>query len=85
MLKPLIYRDEGGLFTIEDSRGTRKTFFWNVISAHVLKNNNVNINTVLCGLAATFLKLGTDLHRIFVFPIIYFKYSLCTVKLDSEK
>ena len=84
-LKPLIDREEGGLFMIDAPGGTGKTFLCNVISAHVRKNNNVNINTALSGVAATFLKLGTNSHRRFRFPIPCFEDSSCTIKLDSEK
>ena len=70
---------------IDAPGGTGKTFLCNVISACVRKNNNVNINTALSGVAATLLKLGTTSHRIFGSPIPCFEDSSCTIKLDSEK
>ena len=74
-LQPLIDRSEGGLFAIDAPGGTGKTFLCNVVSAYVLKDNGININTAFSGVAATLLTLGTIAHKRFRFPIPFFEES----------
>ena len=85
MLKLLIYRDEGGLFTTYAPGGTGKTFLCNIISAYIHKNNNVNVNTAFSGVAAILLKLGTTSRRRFGFSILCIEFSSHTIKLHSKK
>ena len=78
-----IDNNEGGFYNIDAPGGTGKTFLSNLILAHARKDHKIAIGTVLSGIAATLLKMGTTFHKRFGIPVPCNETSSCSLHFNS--
>ncbi|GBN18473.1 hypothetical protein AVEN_125403-1 [Araneus ventricosus] len=78
---------DGGLFFLDASGGTGKTFLFNVLSAQTQKDKKVAIAVASSGIAATLLDDGRTPHSVLQLPlnIAHEETPVCNITKNSER
>ncbi|GBN30928.1 hypothetical protein AVEN_183436-1 [Araneus ventricosus] len=78
---------EGGLFFMDASGGTGKTFLFNLLSAQTQKDKKVAIAVPSSGIAATLLDDGRTPHSVLQLPlnIAHEETPVCNITKNSER